>query len=60
MERMIPLEKMSKKAMRADYAARRGPWGAIIPVTRAPAKPGDYQRKKSGAWRKDLDAPDFL
>ena len=60
MERMIPLEKMSKKAKRAYYAARRGTWGAISPVTRAPAKPGAYKRKISGAWRKNLDAPDFL
>jgi hypothetical protein len=59
MERMIPLEKMSKKAKRAYHAARRGTWGAISPVTRAPLKPGAYKRKKSGAWRQDLDAPDF-
>ncbi len=59
MERMIPLEKMSKKAKRAYHAARRGTWGAISPVTRAPLKPGAYKRKKSGAWRQNLDAPDF-
>ena len=29
MERMIPLEKMSKKAKRAYYAARRGTWGEM-------------------------------
>ena len=56
MERMIPLEKMSKKAKRAYYAARRGTWGAISPVTRAPAKPGAYKRKKYAGFFIDCSA----
>lgn len=50
MEKMIPYEKMSKKQKRALNASRRGTWGALNPVTRKPANPKAYNRKKARNW----------
>ena len=47
MEKFIPYEKLSKKQKRALDAARRNGWGGLSPVTRRPANPKAYQRKKT-------------
>ncbi len=47
MEKYIPIEKRSKKEKQALAKARRGTWGALNPVTRKPANPKAYNRKKS-------------
>jgi hypothetical protein len=44
----IPLEKRSKREQKAYFAARRGNWGDVNPVTRKPPNPKAYNRKKSG------------
>jgi hypothetical protein len=50
-QRYIPLEKRSKREQKAHFAARRGSWGGVNPVTRKPPAPNIYNRKKSGQWR---------
>lgn len=50
MERFIPREKLSKKAVRELNNKMRKTWGALSPVTRKPADPRAYNRKK---FRKD-------
>ena len=50
MERFIPYEKLSKKNRRERDAARRVRWERS-PVTRRPANPKAYNRKKA---RKDM------
>jgi len=46
-QQYIPLEKRSKREQREHYAARRGSWGNVNPVTRKPPNPKAYNRKKS-------------
>ena len=53
MDKFVPLEKQSKKKKRAYYAARRGSWGGLNPVTRKPPKPKAYRKKKSRGWEED-------
>ncbi len=47
MDQYVPIEKRSKKAKRELAKARRGTWGALNPVTRKPANPKAYNRKKA-------------
>lgn len=51
MEKFIPYEKMSKKQRRAVDAKRRGSWNGLNPVTRKPANPKAYNRKKAQQWK---------
>lgn len=53
MEKFIPYEKCSKKQKRALDRAKRGTWGELKPVTRTPANPKAYNRKKARRWRCD-------
>ena len=46
MEKFIPYEKLSKKKQRELNASRRTVW-TINPVTRRPANPRAYDRKKT-------------
>ena len=46
MEKMIPLEKQSKKNRKRYHAAKRGLWNGLSPVTRMPANPRAYNRAK--------------
>lgn len=55
MEKFIPLSKQSKKKQREAHAKRRSTWGALNPVTRKPANPKAYNRKKARKGRDDLD-----
>ncbi|MBQ6067669.1 MAG: hypothetical protein IJK89_12720 [Clostridia bacterium] len=44
--KMIPLKKQSKKKQREHYAARRGTWGGLSPVTRVVKNKKGYDRKR--------------
>ena len=44
--KMIPLKKQSKKRQRAHYAAQRGTWGGLSPVTRVAKNKKAYDRKR--------------
>ncbi len=55
MEKFIPYEKLSKKKKRELDAARRKVWN-ISPVTRVPANPSAYNRKKAQKWNDDSDS----
>lgn len=46
MDKFIPYEKLSKKQRRELNAQRREMW-AISPVTRKPANPKAYNRRKT-------------
>lgn len=50
MEKFIPYGKLSKKKRRELDTARRGSWGGINPVTRKPANPKAYNRRKARKW----------
>lgn len=52
MDKFIPYAKLSKKKKRELDAARRETW-SLNPVTRAPANPKAYNRKKAQKWRDD-------
>ena len=53
MEKFTTYEKLSKKRKRQLNAARRKDWGAISPVTRKPANPKAYNRKKARKWSEE-------
>ena len=44
--KMIPLKKQSKKKQREHYAAQRGTWGGLSPVTRVAKSKKIYDRKR--------------
>ena len=56
----VPYEKLSKKKRREIDAMRRGSWGALNPVTRVPANPRAYNRKKAQRRMDDLRFEPFL
>lgn len=53
MEKFIPFEKLSKKEQRKRNAQKRGSWGGLNPVTRKPANPKAYNRRKARKWSDD-------
>lgn len=53
MEKFVPADKLSKKKRRALHARRRKTWGGLNPVTRKPADPKAYNRKKARKWSDD-------
>lgn len=46
MDKVTPVEKMSKKARRAFHAKKRGSWHGISPVTRINATGKGYNRAR--------------
>ena len=52
MDKFIPFEKLSKKKKRELNAQRRTTWD-INPVTRKPANPKAYNRRKAQKWKDD-------
>ena len=64
MEKFIPYEKLSKKKQRELDARRRTVW-TISPVTRKPANPKAYNRKKAqkasvlSVFSETLDKPPY-
>ena len=57
MEKFIPYEKLSKKKQKELNQKRRKTWNGLNPVTRKPANPKAYNRKKA---RKRNDYPDTV
>lgn len=49
MENKKEIKKMTKKELRAFYNAQRGSWMGVNPVTRRPANPKAYNRRKAKA-----------
>ena len=60
MEKFVPYEKLSKKKRRELDLMRRGSWGGLNPVTRKPANPRAYNRKKAQSWKKDSGSALFV
>ena len=50
MEKFIPYEKLSKKKQQALNRLKRNTWGELNPVTRKPANPKAYNRRKARSW----------
>ena len=48
-KKMIPYEKMSKKAKREYDLRKRRDWGGLNPVTRKPENPRAYNRSREKA-----------
>ena len=59
METFVPFEKLSKKKKKELNRARRGVW-TCSPVTRRPANPKAYNRKKARREHEDAFDPCFL
>ena len=59
MEKFIPYEKLSKKAQRERDKAMRRDWGGLNPVTRKPANPKAYNRRKARKWSDDSSSVPF-
>lgn len=47
MERYIPVDKLSKKQKKAYYAAKRGSWNGVNPVSRQVPSKKIYNRKQA-------------
>ena len=60
MDPNVPIGKMSKKKRKELYAARRGSWGDINPVTRRSEDPKAYNRKKTRNWSDDTSGTVFF
>ena len=45
-QKIVTLDKMSKKAKREFYSSLRGSWFGVNPITRMPANPKVYNRAK--------------
>lgn len=56
MEKFIAYEKLSKKKKRELDTKRRASWGTLSPVTRKPANPKAYNRRKARKWIDDSSA----
>ncbi len=59
MTKYVPYEKLSKKKQRAMNSKRRETW-SISPVTRKPANPKAYNRKKAQDWKSDSSSVPFF
>ena len=59
MDKFIPYGKLSKKKRRETDAVRREIWN-LNPVTRRPANPKSYNRRKAQKWRDDSISVPFL
>lgn len=47
MKQPVPIKKQSKKAQKAYYAAQRGSWNGVDPVTRIVPSGKAYSRAKA-------------
>jgi hypothetical protein len=59
-QKHVPIRKQSKQKQREYYAARRGDWGGLNPVTRKPPNPKAYNRRKSGPSSMHEPRPGFF
>ena len=53
MNKVTPLQKMSKRARREIAKARRADWGSVVPVTRVERSAKHYDRKRDARQRRD-------
>ena len=60
MEHDVPVDKLSKKQKKAYYAARRGSWNGVNPVSRKVPNKKIYDRKRAKHWRDEDALPVFL
>ena len=60
MERYIPVDKLSKKQKKAYYAAKRGSWNGVNPVSRQVPSKKIYNRKQAKHWREEDALPVFI
>lgn len=60
MERYIPVDKLSKKQKKAYYAAKRGSWNGVNPVSRQVPSKKIYNRKQAKHWRDEDALPVFF
>ena len=60
MEHYVPVDKLSKKQKKAYYAARRGSWNGVNPVSRKVPNKKIYDRKRAKHWRDEDALPVFL
>lgn len=47
MNRLIPLNKQSKRAQRAFHAKQRGSWNGLCPITKCVESRKNYSRPQS-------------
>lgn len=59
MEHYVPVDKLSKKQKKAYYAARRGSWNGVNPVSRKVPNKKIYDRKRAKHWRDEDALPVF-
>jgi len=59
-QKHIPISKMSKRKRREYYAARRGDWGGVNPVTRKTPNLKAYNRKNPNNGESTSRCSDFL
>lgn len=52
-QNQVPLDKQSKRNRKQHYAAKRGDWGLVNPVTRVVPSKKVYDRKKLGKPQQD-------
>ncbi len=50
MQKLIPDNKLSKKAKKALAQQKRKGWGELSPVTRKPEAPRAYRRSQQKQW----------
>lgn len=50
MQKLVPLNKQSKKAQRAYHSKQRGSWYGLDPVTRIVPNKKAYDRNRPSAW----------
>lgn len=60
MQKFIPFAKLSKKSQQAINKSRRKNWGNIDPVTKRPANPKAYNRKKARAWKDNFPTSELF
>ena len=60
MKKFVPAEKLSKKAKKQLAKRKRVTWGEVNPVTRKPANPKAYNRKKLRSREDEDRGADFF
>ena len=53
--RMIPIDKQSKRAQKEYYAAKRGSWNGVSPITRVVESKKVYNRKRVRRANRSID-----
>lgn len=56
MQKMVPLDKMSKKQRSAVHRAKRGNWNGVVPVTRVKESGKRYKRCRETAKQQRMNS----